>query len=711
MQTAQDLRKIILILLSLTMIACGLLRPSPEITNLQSTIDALTSQLEPITEDSQPAAQTPMPTIPIEIETTPEVTSTESPIENALEYINQYGGSTTTVAVKGNYAYMGQGPRMVVLDISNPTSPVFISDSEPLPGLVMGVEVEGDYAYVTTMYSGLNVFDISKADQPRLVSKVEPKHAGCGPLTLNDGIAFIACNPSGLFVVDISDPISPTILTSDTIRGTMISIARLNEFIYLVDVTKGIVIVDISDPRSPQQVGFFADETIPSLGGAFTHSIDMCQNDLCLAVANHGFVILDLADPVNPTIKASITQFWSSGIITDDRFAYLVDDIEGVRIYDIYDPSNPQQVGLVPTSIGGFEFSVEEITERNITIAEDILYIPDQSYGLTIVDINDPSQPIRVGEYMTPVPDMIMDIKVVGDYAYAVNRFSGFRVLNIANLDNIEEIFFDDERKFLTLQIGLSIEVIGNHAYIADANYPLLIHDISDPYQPKQVGGVDGGPAWDGAFDLAISGNFAYLSGQAGNHAIYPGSGIWVIDISDPTNPIPINFLDLPNEKWSLSIHSTVLFALDGSPDWQEPEPMSLRIIDISNPAQPALMNSLPMPGLMPLSPSGIQVSGDWLYLGLGMSGLKLFDIRDPYNPVETPLSSTSWRSPYAHKLAVEGSRLIMNGNMAYDISDPTSPNLLGVAYEAMDSWNAYLTENLLFITTKLTGIYVYRIN
>jgi hypothetical protein len=91
-----------------------------------------------------------------------------------------------------------------------------------------------------------------------------------------------------------------------------------------------------------------------------------------------------------------------------------------------------------------------------------------------------------------------------------------------------------------------------------------------------------------------------------------------------PNRPTPINFLDLPNEKWSLSIHSSVLYALDGSQDWQEPEPLSLRIIDISNPSQPALINSLPMPELIPMSPSGIQVSGDWLYLGLGMNGLKV---------------------------------------------------------------------------------------
>jgi hypothetical protein len=136
--------------------------------------------------------------------------------------------------------------------------------------------------------------------------------------------------------------------------------------------------------------------------------------------------------------------------------------------------------------------------------------------GSTIVDISNPSQPVRVGGYMTPVPDWIMSIRVVGDYAYAVSRFAGFRVLDVADSENIAEISYDDERKFLTLQVPKRIEVIDNYAYIADANYPLHIYDIFQSHQPDEVGVVDGGPAWDGAFDLAITGDIAYLSGSAG---------------------------------------------------------------------------------------------------------------------------------------------------------------------------------------------------
>ncbi len=708
MKPAHNLRAIWLVLMALIIIACGISKPSDDNSMLQSTIEALTNQLNALEGDPEPP---PPITMDGQIQATPMIEPTESSWKNALTYIDQYGGSTTAVAVKGNYAYMGQGPRMVVLDVSNPASPVFVNESELLPGLVMGVEVDGDYAYVTTMFSGLNIFDISQANRPKLISEVKPDRGGCGPLILNDGIAYIACNTSGLFVVDVKNPLSPKVLSHDVFQDNGLSIAYHNDYVYFLSHPGGIKIFNVSDPTNPQQVGYFDMETIPSVTTVNAEAIAVCQDDLCMAVGNHGFVILDLSDPSNPSIKADITQFWASGVVSDGRYAYLVDDLEGVRVFDISNPSQPQQVGLMPTSVGGFEFSVQELTERGIYIANQILFIPDQAYGLVTVDVSNPSQPVRIGQYMTPVPDAIIGIRAVGDYAYAICRFAGFRVLYVSDPENMVEIFFDDERKFLTLQVPTNIEVIGDYAYISDANYPLHIYDISNPNQPVEVGVVDGGPAWDGADDLAISGNFAYLPARAGNDAIYPGAGIWVIDISNPTAPAPVHFVDLPNSHWNLAIHSSVLYALDGTQDFQEPDVLSLRVIDISNPLQAAQIQSIPIAELKPLSLTDIQVSGDWLYLGMAMDGMKLFDIQNPSNPIEVTITTDSGIMPVPMRFALHDSILFVNGAMAYDISDPTFIRLIGMGVLPMDPWDSDVAGDLVFMATKFQGVYVYRLD
>lgn len=707
-------RKSFLFLFSVVLISCGLFRQAEEITNLQSTIDALTSPQDTDEIDSDEIdIEEPPPPITTEnlTQATPEQKPTETTWHNALTYIGQYGGSTNTIAINGQYAYMGQGPRIVVLDISNPEIPVFVSESELLPGLVQGVKVEGDYVYATTLFSGLHILDISQATNPKIISNVEPEQPSCGPLTLKAGIAFIACNPSGLFIVDVNNPTAPEVLSSGNFRGTLVSIALDNDVIYLADITKGVNIIDVSDPKNPRQIGFFDSQTIPSLTPQVSiEAVDMCQGDLCLAVGNHGFVILDLTDQGNPTIKASVTQFWPSGLTSQGEFAFLVDDLEGVRVFNISDPTLPQQVGLMPTSVGGFEFSPHELKQREITIADQILYIPDPAYGLTTVDIRNPSQPVRVGHYMTPVPDAVFNIKVVGNHAFTANRNAGFRVVDVSNPENMFEIFYDDERKDLSPYLPTGLEIVGNYAYISDGNFPLHVYDITNPNQPIEVAGINSERSWDGADNLVISGNFAYLSGRGGNTAIFPGEGIWVIDISNPSAPDPVHFIDLPNSHWSLAIYNNILFALDGQQNYQEPDPISLRIIDISNPMGAVPIKSIAIPELNPGSPRSLMVSGDWLYLGIGLTGIKLFDIRDPYNPIETSVSSDSGIMPTPFRFAHQDNHLLVNGTMLYDISEPEYLRLIGLGVMNMHAWDGYILRDLVYVATSFQGIYVYQI-
>ena len=54
-----------------------------------------------------------------------------------VEYIGQVGGSTLAVSVQGSYAYIGQGPHLAILDISNQASPIVVEKTAPLPDIVL----------------------------------------------------------------------------------------------------------------------------------------------------------------------------------------------------------------------------------------------------------------------------------------------------------------------------------------------------------------------------------------------------------------------------------------------------------------------------------------------------------------------------------------------------------------------------------------------
>jgi len=65
-----------------------------------------------------------------------------------VELVGQTGGATYAVAVQGNYAYVGAGLRLVIIDVSTPSHPVMVSQTGVFPDIARGVAVAGSYAYV-----------------------------------------------------------------------------------------------------------------------------------------------------------------------------------------------------------------------------------------------------------------------------------------------------------------------------------------------------------------------------------------------------------------------------------------------------------------------------------------------------------------------------------------------------------------------------------
>jgi hypothetical protein len=72
-----------------------------------------------------------------------------------VELVGQIGGRCYAVAVQGSYAYIGIGPRLAVLDISNPAHPTPVGRTAVLPDLVQDIALAGTLAYVADGEAGL----------------------------------------------------------------------------------------------------------------------------------------------------------------------------------------------------------------------------------------------------------------------------------------------------------------------------------------------------------------------------------------------------------------------------------------------------------------------------------------------------------------------------------------------------------------------------
>ncbi len=691
------------IVLCILILACSTGARTTEVDDLKSTIEALKNEAEP---EVQSQLETAFPGIPFPSENSSAGTTNPQ----MLELLGQHGGSSGAITVDGGIAYIGQGPRVVVVDISAADAPRVIGETKVLPGLVEGINLVDKTIFVVTKYGGLYSFDIKDPTNPMLLGEFIPERPGCDAIEIVAGKAFIACNAGGFLIADISDPAEMKEIGHGTETGAMTSIKVIGDYAYIVDMSAhGLATYDISDPKNPDLTALFSDEDIqgeyPDFYGFV--SVRRCGQLLCLAGGGSGLVLLNLDDPSKPEFAGKYATGSASGLVQIDNLIYLVDDIEGVYVLDYSDPDAIKQVGMLPATVGGWELSINEVYERPVTAYAQRLYIADQTYGITIIDASDPGNIHRIGHYQTPSPEALFDITVFGNNAYIIGKESGFRVLDVSDPSKMTEVAHDDSRKNLYLQNPSGLVVDGNYAYISDSNYPFHIYDISNPSKPLQVGAVFDPTASNGAFDIAKASDYVYLSGWGLKDAFYPGNGIWVIDVSNPNDPKAEKFVDIPNERWNLDIKGEVLYALDGNVDEKDPEPLSLRVFDLSDPKNPVASGIYPVP-LEHLAPSDLKVAGDYLYVSLSMQGILGFDVTNPLNPVQigtlpgmnfSGSPSLDWSDPY----------LINGGMMLYDISDKPTPELASMAY-LPGAWAADLADDKLYVVTEFQGLYIFQL-
>ncbi len=203
-----------------------------------------------------------------------------------VELVGRIEGATLAVAVQGQYAYVGVGPRLVVLDVSEPSRPVEVGRTSLLPGVVRGVAVSGMYAYVADMDAGLRVIDVSDPSSPREVGSYDTPGYAIG-IAVSGTYAYVADGYAGLRVIDVSNPSSPREVGFYDTPGDASGVAVSGMYAYVADGYAGLRVIDVSNPSSPREVGFYdtpGDASGVAVSGSYAYVAD----------GRAGFVILRL---------------------------------------------------------------------------------------------------------------------------------------------------------------------------------------------------------------------------------------------------------------------------------------------------------------------------------------------------------------------------------------------------------------------------------
>jgi len=316
------------------------------------------------------------------------------------------------------------------------------------------------------------------------------------------------------------------------------------------------------------------------------------------------FPVYATLNPVNVT--NALTQGAGYGIVITNNYLYLSSG--HFEIFDISNPVSPIMLSSIDMSFGGRGGGGAISLSGNYAYVVNSIGPPCDGY-IAILDVSNPTNPTQAGV----ISGSFCDVTASGHYVYA------------------DAFIYDVSNPAMPLQIGQingygPTAIRGPYAYKASDNATqiLLVYDISDPANPKQLNA--GSPSISSpGFGLELSGDYAYV-------ATYTNCGLAIFDISTPTNPIPVKCLQV----WTvgLAVSGNYAYALGGG---------SCSIIDVSDPT-----NATRVADITGLLNSGMAVKGNYAYFAT--FGLNIYSLG-----LEPPLLSIlstptnvllSWPSP-----------------------------------------------------------------
>jgi hypothetical protein len=579
------------------------------------------------------------------------------------QVVGQIGGPTSAVAVQGNYAYVGVGLQLVVLDVTNPVTPSEVGATAPFPYFVEDIAASGTMGYVAAGGAGLRVVDISDPANPIELGAWDSPGYAEGVAVAGDS-AYLADGPYGLWTIDVADPTNPKPVGSLYDMNYAFEAVVSGNYAYIAAAGAGLLVADVSDPAHPVEVG-----ALDTPG--YAQGIAVAGEIAYIADAWEGLQIADVSDPANPSsVSALKTLGWAFGVTISGTQAYVADAFGGLGVIDVSDINHPQE-------LGGYDLWRGHA--GSVAINGNIAYVADRTWGLRVADISDPAHPTEVGAYS---PMGFADAVVVaGNLAYVAAGGYGLRIIDLTDIGHPREVgaaaLPDPADTYAT-----AVAVMDGYAYVGVGGW-LYLADVSDPARPIWTEKV----SVQEVRDMTVAGTVAYVA---------DASGLQLVSLSDPAHPVLLGRIPLPGAKGN-----TVGVAVSGTLAYVASEGEGFSVVDVSNPNKPTLVGSAPIFAV------DVDVAGGWAYI-VDRAGLSVVDISDPVEPRKVSFLETEGD---AGRVTVSGTTAYVSdggrGLVVIDVSDPYHPVFVAEVNTQGCSLDATLASDRVFVADGPNGLVI----
>lgn len=608
--------------------------PTPEPTAVEA---APTARATPTATATPTITALPTETATVEATATPKPSPTAtfepafeslgplpSSQEMILTIVDQWGGTPQSMALEGTTAYIGFGPRLLVVDVGDPSAPRLLGQSDILPDLIRGVDVAGDLAYLAAGQAGLVVLDVSDPAAIQIVDE-GPNYAGAQPanahrVTVNGDAAFVVDynrndGQSALLHFDVSDPGQVSLLDSQDLPADA-----------SVQVTEQLIVVIGSGKlqlRDAAEPGSIMSETPLAVSNYLSRAV--IQDDIVTVAeccAPSGIERFDVSDPYHPAALGPLQEL---ELMPPAHAAAEGPTLATASVFGEFGfcQSIVNLTGIAGASAQGLASFDPENCLNELILDGNRLYLTGRS-GLQIYDVSDAANPLLLGQFKHP--DGFHDVQGLArrdGLTYVLNAEGrGFELTALDLSKQPPDLVLSQQSIGRDILLDL---FAGGDTLIAPVWMgSLYTLDISDPAATSLLHRPAEGELYSGdIFTVATRDGVFYTSVIDG---VLIG-GVGAIDLSDPANPALAATVEAGDPQvMNLTLSGETLYVLT------QGEGSHVSLYDVSQPLAPELLGMVTMPEFV----SRLAVVGDSLYAacdGYNCQSIYVVDVADKQEP------------------------------------------------------------------------------
>ena len=502
---------------------------------------------------------------------------------------------TRDVVVVGDLAYVANYNLLRVVDVSDPTDPQLVGSAAIPGGYSSNLAVAGNHAYMGAVSSGrgLHAFDVTDPAAPVLTSSVD----GFDPYDVTlVGDAALVAGSRGLTIIDISDPTDLRVETH--VPVTCRFVATGPGYAYLGGGTtteRDLQVVELGELGAPDPLGTYADldyvylvkadgDVVFPLGTVGTNDWHLDAVDASDPAApvrvdrlrfghgvhkqgfdvDAGLAALKIDEELHIVDVSNLTDMRLLSTTTVDDYFFDL-SLEGsllcaaatvgLRIYDIADPTRPEEVGVL-----------EFYNATDVDVVGSLAYVSGEGFGLKIVDVSDPAAPFVRADLSAN--QWYYAVDVVGSYAYLGGNHE-YAIADISNPDSPYRVAYGP----LPWE-SLDIARIGNTMCVALLGQQVQIFDVSTPTSPVVLGNT-GDPLPSRAFAVADASGRIVVAAEGAGVTIFP-EHCWLTGVDGNDTPDPVATAALMVWPNPFNPRTTIAFTIDAS------GPVDLAIYDVA---------------------------------------------------------------------------------------------------------------------------------